>query len=157
MSIFNKKGMLVFPKPKKEPKVEDQEKLLVFTECFCPCGHNLIDDKAQFDEFKGIYLKVSRGQREGFIALSPVYGNKTRVAVGMKLKEGTQYKLSCPKCDAVLPIFTKCYCGGKIFTLFLNRKGSFDSFIGACSRIGCENSYIQIGEELITSVRLDMF
>ena len=155
MSIFDKKGMMMFPNPLKKKKICAEEKLIVFTECYCPNGHNLISNNAQFDELKGIFLKISKGQEEGFVALSPVYGCKTRVTVGIKLNEGTQYKLSCPECETALPIFTKCHCGGKIFTLFLNKDADFHSFLGACNRIGCKNSYIQIGEELITSARLE--
>lgn len=155
MSIFNKKGMMVFPNPKKHSKICNDEKLLVFTECYCPNGHNLVSKNARFNEFDGILLKIAKGNKNGHVALSPVYECNSRVAVGINLKEGLQYKLSCPECDTVLPIFSKCHCGGDIFTLFLDKEAKFDSFIGACNRIGCTNSYIQIGEELITSARLE--
>ena len=87
--------------------------------------------------------------------MSSVYGCKSRVAVGIQLKEDEQYKLSCPECGVEFPILSKCHCGANIFSLFLDKQSSFDSFVGACSRIGCTNSYIQIGKELITSVRLE--
>ena len=155
MSIFNKKGMMVFPNPKKNRKICEDEELLVFTKCYCPNGHNLVTRNAKFNEFNGILLKISKGKKEGHIALSSVYGCKTRVAVGINLKEGEKYKLSCPECDVALPIFSKCHCGGDIFTLFLDKSAKFDSFVGLCNRIGCTNSYIQIGKELITSARLE--
>ncbi|MCY1721099.1 hypothetical protein OU798_12145 [Prolixibacteraceae bacterium Z1-6] len=155
MSIFDKKGMLIFPNPKKHRPICDEEKLLVFTECYCPNGHNLITKNARFNEFDGILLKISKGEKTGQIALSPVYGCELRVAIGIELTEGTQYNLSCPECDAALPIFSKCHCGGDIFALFLDKEVKFDSFIGACNRVGCANSYIQIGKELITSARLE--
>ncbi len=155
MSIFNKKGMMVFPNPKKKRTTYAEEKLVVFTECYCPNGHNLINKSSHFNEFKGIFLKISKDGTKGFVALSPVLGCKTRVAIGIELIEGEQYKLSCPECNTTLPIFTKCHCGGEIFTLFLNKEADFHSFLGVCNRIGCENSYVQFGEELITSARLE--
>ncbi len=147
--------MLVFPNPKKFIPICDEEKLLVFTACYCPNGHNLISKYAWFNEFYGILLNISKGDKTGNIALSPVYGCKTWVSSGIELHKGDKYELSCPKCKAVLPIFSKCHCGGDIFTLFLDKEVKFDSFIGACNRIGCTNSYIQIGKELITTARLE--
>lgn len=155
MSIFNKKGMMIFPKPRKPIRVCDKEKLLVFTECYCPNGHQLITNKARFNEFNGIYLKIAKDNEEGYVALSPVYGCHSRMSVEIDLKEGELYTISCPECGAVLPVFSKCHCDGNIFTLFLDKEASFDSFIGACNRIGCTNSYLQIGKELITSAQLE--
>lgn len=153
MSIFNKKGMMVFPNPLQKQKICAEEELVVFTECYCPKGHNLVREEAQFNDFNGIYLKIAKEGQEGFVALSPVYGCKNKVSVGIKLKKGMRYELRCPECDTVLPSFSKCHCEGDIITLFLNKKADFHSFIGACNRIGCENSYIQIGKELITTIR----
>lgn len=146
--------MLVTPNRMQKGKICDKEKLLVFTACYCPNGHNLVTENARFDEFNGILLKISDKNEEGYVALNSVYGCKTRVAVGIKLIEGKQYKLSCPECNTELPVYSKCFCGGDIFVLFLDKEASYNSFIGACNRIGCTNSYIQIGEELITSARL---
>ena len=147
--------MLVFPNPKQQREICTEENLLVFTECYCPNGHNLITGNAKFDEFDGILLKISKGKEEGHVALSTVYGCKSRIAVGIKLIEGDQYKLSCPECGVGLPVFSKCHCGGDIFAIFLDKSTKYDSFVGACNRIGCTNAYIQIGKELITSARLE--
>lgn len=147
--------MMVFPNPKRQRKICTEEKLLVFTECYCPNGHNLITSNARFDEFNGILLKISKGKKEGHIALSSVYGCKARVTIGIQLKEGEKYKLSCTECGEKLPVFSKCHCGGDIFALFLDKNIKYDSFVGACNRIGCANAYIQIGKELITSARLE--
>jgi len=146
--------MLVTPNPRQKRKICSDDKLLVFTDCYCPNGHNLVTENARFNEFNGILLKISDDKSDGYVALSSVYGCKTRVAVGIKLIEGNEYKLSCPECNTELPVYSKCHCGGKIFVLFLDKEAKFDSFVGACNRIGCTNSYIQIGEELITSARL---
>lgn len=155
MSIFNKKGMMVFPNPQKHKDVCTEDELLVFTECYCSKAHSLISPKASFNNFKGILLQISKGNVTGQVALSPVYGCKTRVALGIDLEDGELYTISCPECGEALPVFTKCHCGGDIFTLFLNKEAKFDSFVGACNRIGCTNAFIQIGKELITSVRLE--
>lgn len=156
MGIFDKKGMLLFPRKEKEDKsCSEDEDLIVFTDCYCQKGHELVSDFAKFKEFNGLLLNISRKEKSGQVALSPIYGCRTRVSLGIDLKEGKKYTLSCPTCETELPAYNKCHCGGKIITLFLNEEGNFDSFIGVCNRIGCENSYIQIGEELITSARLE--
>lgn len=84
--------MLVFANQMRGKEICKEEKLLVFTECYCPNGHNLVSENAQFDEFKGIFLSISNEEKVGQIALSPVYGCKTKVSVGIKLKEGNQYQ-----------------------------------------------------------------
>lgn len=145
---------MVFPNKKEHRSICTDEKLLVFKECYCPNGHNLVSNNAKFNEFDGILLKISKGQREGHIAISSVYGCKSRIAIGINLVDGEKYKLSCPDCGEDLPTYSKCHCGGEIFALFLDKNVKFDSFVGACNRIGCNNSYIQIGKELITSARL---
>jgi len=147
--------MLVFPNHRGKKKICEEDKLLVFTECYCPNGHNLVTSNARFNDFDGILLKISKEEQEGHIALSSVYGCKTRVVVGIQLKKGVQYKLSCTECGVQLPFFSKCHCGGDIFALFLDKNINYDSFVGACNRIGCTNAYIQIGKELITSARLE--
>lgn len=145
---------MVFPNKKQNRSICTDEKLLVFKECYCPNGHNLVSNNAKFNEFDGILLKISKDQREGHIALSSVYGCKSRIAIGINLIDGEKYKLSCPDCSEDLPTYSKCHCGGEIFALFLEKNVNFDSFVGACNRIGCANAYIQIGKELITSARL---
>ena len=154
MGKFDRKGMLLFPNSKKKEESCNTENLIVYTDCYCPNGHDLISSKAKFKDFNGIMLKISKADDSGMVALSPIYGCKTRVSIDIDLKEGELYKLHCPECEAKLPFYSKCHCGGNIATLFLNEKGNFNSFIGVCNRIGCTNSYIQNGEELITSARL---
>lgn len=145
---------MVFPNKKQQSSICKDEKLMVFTACYCPNGHNLVTQNVKFNEFDGLLLKISKDQSEGHIALSSVYGCKSRITIGINLEEGEKYKLSCPDCHEDLPTFSKCHCGGEIFALFLDKNAKFDSFVGACNRIGCNNSYIQIGKELVTSARL---
>ena len=144
---------MIFPNHKKQTTGCDEEKILVFTECYCPNGHQLITGNARFNEFDGILLKIEKGDETGHIALSPVYGCHFRVSVGINLREDEMYTLSCPECGTALPVYSKCHCGGDIFALFLDKKARFNSFIGACNRIGCTNSFIQIAEKIITSAR----
>ena len=42
MIRFNKEGLMVYPCPCKG---DEDETILVAEECFCPNGHNLINDK----------------------------------------------------------------------------------------------------------------
>ena len=149
--------MMVFPNPLKAKQICTKEEVILFTECYCQNGHSLISSNAKFNELNGIFLKISKDGENGFVALSPVYGCKTRVAVGIELKEGEKYTLLCPVCNEPLHVFSKCHCKGNIFTLFLNKRAMFNSFLGACNRIGCENSFIQIGEKLINSARQEAY
>ena len=146
---------MVFPNPLKKAMMCSKEEVVVFKKCYCQNGHKLINKQAMFDDLPGIILKISDEKYEGTVALSPVYGCKTKVSLNINLKKDVLYTLSCPECNEPLPIFSHCHCGGDLVILFLNKKGSYESYLGVCNRIGCQNANIKLGDELFTLARLE--
>lgn len=154
MKIYDRKGMLVIPAPPRRVESIDKELLLV-KECFCQNGHHLISGRVNFSGFNGIFLKVRNDVREGFVGLSPVYGEKCRIALDLDLRSGELWQLICPACDEELPVFSTCSCGGRIMTLFLNQRADFANCIGICNRVDCPNSVVKSEGELLFMTMLN--
>jgi hypothetical protein len=157
MKRFNTKGMMLFPNPMKKEEICKQENLIVVKECYCQNGHNLISKQAVFNGFNGILLKVKRNKVSGMVALSPVYGNKSRVSLNLILKEGEVWELCCPDCNVSLPKFSSCECGGDQITMFLDEKADYAHCIMLCNRIDCYNATIKYNDELIYYSGADTF
>ena len=149
MKLFNTKGMMVFPNPIKKSELYKEKSMILIKECYCQNGHNLINNKAVFNGHNGIILKVKRGRHIGTVALSPVYGYKTRVCMDAKLNPGEKWQICCPECDEPLPVYSSCTCGGDIVALFLDKNTDFSNSILICSRIDCFNAQIKFNDEII--------
>jgi len=150
MKRFDSKGMLIIPNPVSSESICKQKQILLVKECYCQNGHNLISKSAIFNGFEGIVIKVRRGDKEGLVALSPVYGYKSRVSLNVDLFEDEIWEILCPQCNASLPIYSECACGGNMIALFTDKEASFANCIGICNRIGCYNAGIQHSNELLT-------
>ena len=150
MKRFDSKGMLIIPNPASAEHISKQKKILLVKECYCQNGHNLISKQAAFDNFDGIIIKVRRGDEEGLVALSPVYGNKSRISLNVTPVDEQIWEIYCPHCDVKLPVYSECACGGNMIALFTDRDADFSNCIGICNRIGCYNSRIQQSNELLT-------
>ena len=149
MKRFNSQGMLLFPNPIRKSTFSRTKQMLLITECYCPNGHNLINDRAIFDGHPGIMLRIRRQGKEGLVALSPVYGFKSRISMDQPLYTDETWEVFCPQCDAALPSYSKCTCEGDMIALFLDRKADFSNCILICNRIDCFNSSIRYQDELI--------
>lgn len=150
MKRFDSKGMLVIPNPVSSESICKQKQLLLVKECYCQNGHNLISNSAIFNGFKGIVIKVRRGNQEGLVALSPVYGYKSRVSLNVDLFDDQVWEICCPQCGVTLPTYSDCACGGKMIAIFTDQTANFANCIGICNRIGCYNAGIQHSNELLT-------
>ena len=95
MKRFDKKGMMIYPNPKKKESPCRKEKVLVVEECYCQAGHSLISGKVKFDGFSGILFKVKRAGQVGLVALSPVYGCDHRISLDLELTDGEIYDFHC--------------------------------------------------------------
>lgn len=151
MSIFNKDGMMVFPNPIKK-EIKESKNILVVKECFCPKGHSLIDSRAFFSGFHGIMLKVKYKGHKGYVAISPIYGDKSKIALEINLQPGELLELSCPTCNSPLAVYAKCECEGDLTALFLSSKADYSNCIGICNRVDCFNSEIKSSSELLNRV-----
>lgn len=150
MKRFDSKGMLIIPNPVSATSICKSKKLLLVKECYCQNGHDLICSKAIFNGFHGIVIKVKKGDHEGLVALSPVYGYKSRVSLNVDLEDEEIWEIRCPACDVVLPVYNRCECGASMIALFTDKEANFSNCIGICNRIGCYNAGIQHSNELLT-------
>lgn len=148
MQIFDQKGMLIFPSPEKLKASSKVQNLLVIKECFCPNGHNLVNEEVDFDGFQGIMLKVRKPGGEGMVSLNPVYGLKHRVSIGVKLVQDEMLEILCPECGIPLSVYSACSCGGSLVALFLDEKPDFTNSILICNRVGCHNAQIRLHDEI---------
>lgn len=149
MRRFDSKGMMVFPNPMTRESICKSKKIVVVKACYCQNGHSLVSERAVFNGFQGIVFKVKNKRREGLVALSPVYGYKSRVSLDADLEEGEIWEVRCPVCDVELPVFSECSCGGSLLTLFADQKADFNHCIVICNRIGCFNAGINQGSEML--------
>lgn len=150
-SIFNKEGMMIFPNPAQKI-IRERDKVLVINECYCSRGHNLVNRKAMFGNLPGICLKVKQNNGEGFIALSPVYGDKSKISLDIELIDKQILEVSCPECGEKLAVFTRCECGADLVSLFLTKERTFNEVAAICSRVNCFNSRIKSSSEIISRI-----
>ena len=154
MKLFTSKGILAIPDPVRK-KGDRRKKVLLVNECFCQNGHNLTSKRAKFNDFNGILLKVRQGRKKGLVALSPIYGHKIRVSVDIDLVKGRVLEISCPECNAVLPVYSSCSCGADLIALFTDKKTEFANCVGVCNRVDCPNAKIITGNDLVTAVMIE--
>lgn len=154
MKRFDKKGMMIYPNPRKKESPCGKEKVAVVEECYCQAGHSLISEQAKFDGFNGIMFKVKRAGKVGRVALSPIYGCDHKISLDMELSDGEIWDFHCPVCDVALPFYTICECGAFMTTFFITREADFKSTIAICNRVGCQNAEINLGENLLTDSML---
>lgn len=154
MERFDKKGMMVIPSPIRSI-IREKEKVLVVKECYCPKGHSLINPRAIFNGFKGIQLKVRTNDRKGHIVLSPLVGDKSRIALDVDLKSGELLQISCPTCDTPLPVYSPCACDGELIALFTTTEADYSHSVGICTRVDCFNGEIKSGSEMVSFSMLE--
>jgi len=150
-SIFDKNGMMIFPNPLHKTICESKQVLIV-KECYCPNGHNLINRKAMFGNFPGILLKIRQKKDEGLVALSPVYGDKSKISLNIELIDKEILEVYCSECEVKLPIFSKCECGADLVSMFLTKDTSFKEVAAICTRVNCFNSQLKSSEDIISKI-----
>lgn len=153
MTRFNAKGMWRIPARKKKKAKDAIDEDMVVKQCYCPNGHDLINPKVNVRGYKGILIKIKRGKDEGFMALSPICGDKSKYTIDIEVSEGEIIDLLCPDCDVPLPVYAPCDCGGDMITLFCDKHGNFCNCIGVCNRVGCSHAEIKRGSDLFNIYR----
>jgi len=156
MKIFDNKGLMIIPSP-KDPKAEKEAQAVIIKKCFCSNGHNLVSKQAQFGTHEGIVLEVIMDDKLGILALSPVYGDKSRITLGIILEVGKLVQLVCPVCKVKLPVFSSCDCGGDLLVMFTGALNDFNNCVGVCNRVGCKHAEIKNEGHLITLSTPGMF
>ncbi|MBI9072631.1 MAG: hypothetical protein JEY94_13595 [Melioribacteraceae bacterium] len=155
MEIFDDKGLMIFPRPERLKNVT-KEKIILIKNCFCPNGHNLVNKRAIFNGYNGVVLKVIKGQDFGIIALSPIFGDKTRICLDITLEDKELLKIVCPSCDAQIPVYSQCECGGDLLALFTQPDKNFSNSVGFCNRVNCANAEIISGGELLNHSMIEL-
>ena len=90
MTRFNAKGMWRIPGGKKKKKGKDAiDEDMVIKQCYCPNGHDLINPKVNVRGYNGILIKIKKGKNEGFVALSPICGDKSKYTIDIEVSEVT--------------------------------------------------------------------
>ena len=156
MKRFDKNGLLIIPTTEDVKLVQEAEELLIVKECYCPNGHNLVSPKACFNDIPGIFLKVvNSDNKAGFIALSPIYGQKQRISLNVEIIKGEKARIYCPHCDVELSIFASCTTckKGQLVALFLDKKASFKNCLTVCNIIGCKSSTINTSENILKDIK----
>lgn len=154
---FDERGFLVIPDPRelrigKKFKERLMQRVIVARNAYCPNGHDLIWEYANFNGFPGVRLTVERSDgAKGEVVLSPIFGDHTRLSLGITLKDGEKLKIFCPVCSVEIPVLTKCEnCeNGEIRVLSLDREFNMANGIAFCDVVGCPSSYILDSGDLI--------
>lgn len=155
MRRFDDNGLMVFPSEAMR-ELRESRHIVVIEACYCPRGHNLINERAKFSDFSGILLRVRHNaMREGLVALSPIFGDKTRISLGIELQKGMVMKLLCPECGIPLPVYDECSCGADVIALFTRPVPDYGNCVGICNRVGCYNAELKSGNELLSLASID--
>lgn len=147
MQIYDKTGRLDFSKIEYSSKSVKQ--IVEVKHLFCHNGHNLVSPRAVFNGKNGILLKASIGDSQGMVALSPVFGDSSRITVDLDIVENGIYHFSCPECGENLKIFNDCVCGAPRIALFADPSLHEANCICICTRLGCHESRIISSEDII--------
>ena len=150
-SINQKELKILKEEPSEETNIKvDDNVFIIVTQAFCPNGHNLVGmGEHKFDGYDGICIKVSDGQKEGIVELSPFHGDHTKF--GPEFPDGTKLKLTCPECGAELPHFHSCTCEtGDLHKIYLSSTLKDAYIIALCDVWGCHMSRVIDNNELFS-------
>ena len=86
MELHGNKSLEIIHGP--ENPIPAGKEMIVIRDCYCPNGHNLVTNRARFGDHDGIIIGVGDPDKMGYIALSPLYGDKSRVCFDYDLQEG---------------------------------------------------------------------
>jgi len=158
MERFDKKGMMIIPNPAQGEEVASKDKSLLVVELYCPNGHNLVSPRADFNGHHGILVAVQCGGARGLLAISPVFGERSRISIDIDLPNGSPVKYFCPECSVELPAHSPCLkCdGGNLIAFFRTPTPDFNSCVGICNVAGCPNACIVDSGELLSFQSLSL-
>lgn len=146
---FDSKGMLIIPDQRRRQLYQAPEIFLV-VHAYCPHGHEMISSRASYNGYPGLLIRVHKGRRKGLITLSPIYGEKVRVALDIDLERGELLDMRCPVCDIKLPVHSQCAsCGGDMIVFFSQPEPDFANCVAVCNRVDCPNASLTQGGRLV--------
>ena len=149
MDRFDSRGAIIIPNPFIFNR-SNAKKVLRFTELYCSKGHQLVSSRVKFNGYDGVLIKVSQNGKEGIVALSPIYGDKSKISVDIDLVSGERAKMMCPVCGEELPVYSECHCGGEMIALFRSKAADYSECVAVCDKVDCVNAHIIHGGQLVT-------
>jgi len=150
MELPGNKSLEIIPGPEKFIPVSKD--MIVIRDCYCPNGHDLVTNRARFGDYNGIIIGVGSPDKMGYIALSPLYGDKSRVCIDYDLKDGELLTLLCPYCKIPLPAYAVCECGGVLVVMFTKPEVDYRNLVGVCNRVGCKHAEIKNEGQLMALI-----
>lgn len=143
----------------KREVIADQysQKSEVITGCYCPNGHTILTDKATFQGYSGLTLKLRNSTNEGLLVISPVLGDRDRTFIDFDKQAGEIVDICCPTCSEPFPVYNVCPCGAHLIALFTSPEAHFSQCIGICQRLGCLHSELLSERDLRLYSRQDYF
>ena len=129
----------------------------VVSSCFCPNGHSILTDRAIFQGYHGLTLKLKSKMSEGLLVISPVIGDRDRTFIDFEKRPGEIVEICCPTCSEPFPVYNVCPCGAHLVALFTSAKAHFSQCIGICQRLGCLHSELLSERDLRLYSRQDYF
>jgi hypothetical protein len=125
--------------------------------CYCPNGHSLLYARANFSGHPGILLKIAGIKGTGHVVLSPIYGEKSRIALDVDLVEGEKLEVMCPFCDQPFAELGPCPCGASLITIYTTPIPDCNDYLGLCNRVGCPHAEVKTkGDIVLLSMMKDL-
>ncbi|MFP4459373.1 MAG: hypothetical protein ACLFSQ_07285 [Candidatus Zixiibacteriota bacterium] len=150
---FDRKGVWIIPDPKDMKKQKGDKKCLVVSRAFCHNGHSMIWKKAKVNGYPAIRIEAeTKSGKVGDIVISPIYGDKTNVTLGLDSQPDEKLILRCPVCHEELQTLKKCdnCADGDIKSIFLTDDINIHDAIGICDVQNCPNAVFMISGKLLS-------
>jgi hypothetical protein len=125
---------------------------------FCSKGHNLVSPEETLHGQAGIRLAFVRPNgEEGLVVISTRLGDITKHTLKGELVRGERVALSCPVCNAALPVLAQCdRCHtGDMCVLFASEKLSIEDSVAFCNVVGCPNAMLIHSDTIIRALGRD--
>lgn len=155
MDRFDNRGMLVFPNPDYRESRRDRN-IVVIGAAYGPSGQSLINTRVKFGKYAGIMVRVRKKDgSEGMVAISPIFKDRSRISLDIDLTDGEEVELIDPTNSESLPVFDKCECGSDLVAIYTTTEKSLNDSAVICRRVGCQNSEIRNGGEVVSQRLLE--
>jgi hypothetical protein len=89
------------------------------------------------------------------VAISPIFKDRSRIYLDVDLADGEEVEILDPSNGESLPVFDKCECGSDLVAIYLTPEKSLKDSAVICRRIGCQNSEIRSGGEIVSQRLLE--
>jgi len=159
---FDEHGFMIIPDP-REFRIEREigetlkNKVVIVRHAYCPNGHDVIWKYVKFNRHSGLRIHVRRTDgQEGDVVTSPIFGDHTRMCIGVDLVPGEKLEFQCPICGVKIPVLNKCdQCeDGEMRVLSYNPNYDISHGVAICDVVDCPSSYIVSAGELIAHAQV---